>query len=559
MRKINSLIKNEFIKQYKKVSTKIILILILVSAVALPFAVKALSERENNHFYLESYKEHLSYIENTIKSLDSKTDKGSQLQKLYLEAEKTQVKMTIDNNINYNDWRQDSTHQWLDKEIEAITIKAIIDGYDETTILENGRFRGKENGNGALTVYYQMPKEEVQKALDKTKKASSELKDSIEKNDFMKYLDKSISSLKDAVTSNKDMIKVLEEKIKSEPKNEQAKNELEQSKKQLEITEERLKATQYRYDNKVPYDDKDWRNLTIKDLAMNAERKGQKLSTEEEFKQQNTYEISQGLTYEDYKKNYEDNQQKVKEAIELDWYSLKNNIPQVKFANDARNMVDNLYLMYVSVVIVLCIIIAGGIVSSEYSTGTVRLLMIRPVSRWKFLLSKLLTVFIIGYSTLILSVLMIVLSSGALLGFGGFATKVLTYSNGAIVQQNYLLSMIPKLLFSSISLIFIVSVAFMLSTVVKNTALAVGLTTVLYLGSSPATFIMARLKMKWVANTVLPYMNLSSFYGDSFTAEMLKNQFNIILDKNFGAMQLAVLAAVLIGISFAVFTKRDVK
>lgn len=559
MRKINSLIKNEFIKQYKKVSTKIILILILVSAVALPFAVKALSERENNHFYLESYKEHLSYIENTIKSLDSKTDKGSQLQKLYLEAEKTQVKMTIDNNINYNDWRQDSTHQWLDKEIEAITIKAIIDGYDETTILENGRFRGKENGNGALTAYYQMPKEEVQKALDKTKKASSELKDSIEKNDFMKYLDKSISSLKDAVTSNKDMIKVLEEKIKNEPKNDQAKNELEQSKKQLEITEERLKATQYRYDNKVPYDDKDWRNLTIKDLAMNGERKGQKLSTEEEFKQQNTYEISQGLTYEDYKKNYEDNQQKVKEAIELDWYSLKNNIPQVKFANDARNMVDNLYLMYVSVVIVLCIIIAGGIVSSEYSTGTVRLLMIRPVSRWKFLLSKLLTVFIIGYSTLILSVLMIVLSSGALLGFGGFATKVLTYSNGAIIQQNYLLSMIPKLLFSSISLIFIVSVAFMLSTVVKNTALAVGLTTVLYLGSSPATFIMARLKMKWVANTVLPYMNLSSFYGDSFTAEMLKNQFNIILDKNFGAMQLAVLAAVLIGISFAVFTKRDVK
>lgn len=559
MRKINSLIKNEFIKQYKKVSTKIILILILVSATALPFAVKALSEREDNHFYLESYKEHLSYIENTIKSLDSKTDKGSQLQKLYLEAEKTQVKMTIDNNINYNDWRQDSTHQWLDKEIEAITIKAIIDGYDETTILENGRFRGKENGNGALTAYYQMPKEEVQKALDKTKKASSELKDSIEKNDFMKYLDKSISSLKDAVTSNKDMVKVLEEKIKNEPKNEQAKNELEQSKKQLEITEERLKATQYRYDNKVPYDDKDWRNLTIKDLAMNAERKGQKLSTEEEFKQQNTYEISQGLTYEDYKKNYEDNQQKVKEAIELDWYSLENNIPQVKFANDARNMVDNLYLMYVSVVIVLCIIIAGGIVSSEYSTGTVRLLMIRPVSRWKFLLSKLLTVFIIGYSTLILSVLMIVLSSGTLLGFGGFATKVLTYSNGAIVQQNYLLSMIPKLLFSSISLIFIVSVAFMLSTVVKNTALAVGLTTVLYLGSSPATFIMARLKMKWVANTVLPYMNLSSFYGDSFTAEMLKNQFNIILDKNFGAMQLAVLAAVLIGISFAVFTKRDVK
>ena len=48
MRKIGILTKNELIKKYKKVGTKVILILILISALAIPGAIKFISEKERN-------------------------------------------------------------------------------------------------------------------------------------------------------------------------------------------------------------------------------------------------------------------------------------------------------------------------------------------------------------------------------------------------------------------------------------------------------------------------------------------------------------------------------
>ena len=211
--------------------------------------------------------------------------------------------------------------------------------------------------------------------------------------------------------------------------------------------------------------------------------------------------------------------------------------------------------MYVSIAIILCIIIGGGIVSSEYSTGTVRLLIIRPVSRWKILLSKLISVFIIGYGVLLTTVVLNIISSGIINGFGGLATKVIAFSGDKIVEQNFIISIIPKLLFSSISLIFIIALVFAISTIIKNTALAVGLTTVAYLGSSIATMIMAGLGMKWVGKTILPYMNLSTFITDPNYAERFND---IVLNPTMGAIQLLVFVTILIIASLLVFEKRDV-
>ena len=185
--------------------------------------------------------------------------------------------------------------------------------------------------------------------------------------------------------------------------------------------------------------------------------------------------------------------------------------------------------------------------------------MIRPVSRWKFLFSKLMAVLIVGYTTLILSVGMLIISSGITYGFKGFGTNVISFVGGSIVEKNYIASIIPKLMFSSISLIFIIAVAITLSTITRNTALSVGLTMMMYLGSSPATLMLTGLNMKWVTKTIFPYMNLSNFYGDSIIVGMIKQQFGVNLDPNFGAAYLLIFAAILLAISFISFVKRDVK
>ncbi|WP_346939267.1 ABC transporter permease subunit [uncultured Clostridium sp.] len=554
MRKVCGLIKNELIKQYKKISVKVIVVLILLASIMLPVALNFLRNRDQEKWYIESYNQDIQWKQTEITNIDA-SKKNRDIQKKLYEEDIKMSQTLIDNNVSWDDWRQEVASQAATKSKEAAILSGISEGLAGEELFSNIH----EFDINIFNEYMNMDKDELQKAIDSKNKESKELYDSVIKNDYLVYIEKSIKSSKEEIKNRESTIKTSEEEVKKNPDNKNLVAELENSKLQLKALEERLKATEYRYNNKISYDNKDWKNNTIKDIAYNIDKKSERLLSETEFTQYNSEKVAKGYTYEQYKKDYEDKIKSIEQAIALDWYSLENNIPQVKLDNDIRDSVDTTYLMYVSIAIILCIIIGGGIVSSEYSTGTVRLLMIRPVSRWKILLSKLISVFIIGYGVLLTTVVLNIISSGIINGFGGLATKVIAFSGDKIVEQNFIISIIPKLLFSSISLIFIIALVFAISTIIKNTALAVGLTTVAYLGSSVATMIMARLGMKWVGKTILPYMNLSTFITSSYYVEMFKSEYNIVLNPTMGAIQLLVFATILIIISFLVFEKRDVK
>lgn len=554
MSKVCGLVKNELIKQYKKTSVKVIVILILLASIMLPVALKFLNNRDESKWYINSYNQEIQWKQTEITNIDS-SRKNKDIQKKILEEGIKMSQTLIDNNISWDDWRNEVANQAAIKSKEAIILSGIAEGLSGEELF----FDIYEFEIGMFNEYMEMSKEELQKAIDSKNKESKELYDSVIKNDYLAYLEKNIKNSKEEIKNLKSTIKTSEEEVKKNPNNKNLVAELENSKIQLKSLEERLEATEYRYNNKIPYDNKNWKNNTIRDIAYKIDEKSERLLSETEFTQYNSEKVARGYTYEEYKKDYEKKIKSIEQAIALNWHSLENNIPQVKFDNDIRNSVDTTYLMYVSVAIILCIIVGGGIVSSEYSTGTVRLLMIRPVSRWKILLSKLISVFIIGYGMLLISVVLNIISSGIINGFGGLATKVISFSGESIVEQNFIISIIPKLLFSSISLIFIIALVFAISTIIKNTALAVGLTTVAYLGSSAATLIMANLGMRWVGKTILPYMNLSTLITDSYYMQMFKDQYNIVLNPTMGAIQLLVFALILIIASFLVFEKRDVK
>lgn len=554
MRKVCGLIKNELIKQYKKISVKVIVVLILLASIMLPVALNFLRNRDQEKWYIDNYNQDIQWKQTEITNIDT-SKKNKDIQKKLYEEDIKMSQTLIDNNVSWDDWRLEVARQAATKSKEAIILSGIVEGLSGEELF----FNLHEFDVSMFNKYMEMSKEERQKAIDSKNKESKELYDSVIKNDYLVYLEKNIKTSKEEIKNLKSTIKTSEEEVKKNSNNKNLVTELENSKVQLKALEERLAATEYRYNNKIPYDNKNWKNNTIRDIAYKIDEKGERLLSETEFTQYNSEKVAKGYTYEEYKKDYDKKIKSVEQAIALDWYSLENNIPQVEFQQDIRNSVDTTYLMYVSIAIILCIIIGGGIVSSEYSTGTVRLLMIRPVSRWKILLSKLISVFIIGYGVLLTTVGLNIISSGIINGFGGLATNVIAFSGDKIVEQNFIISIIPKLLFSSISLIFIIALVFAISTIIKNTALAVGLTTVAYLGSSVATMIMASLGMKWVGKTILPYMNLSTFVTRPHYAEMFKSEYNIVLNPTMGAIQLLVFATILIIASFIVFQKRDVK
>lgn len=555
MGKIFGLIKNEWIKQYKKISVKIILILILVASIAAPFLLKFFNSNNNDlKWSMESYENQLEWLQVEKDGVDTAA-KNAQINKDIIQVEIDSFNLRMEKKISWSDWRDTIIGDMQYKQNMVIMLNGIKSGLKGSD-LTNNIYRIDPI---SLDEYYELSSEELQKEIDKFTNEAAELKNTIENNDYMAYLSGVIKSTEKDIEDSKKTITTLEADLAKDKENKEIPLEIEELKKSIGTQEELLKAYKYKFDNNIVYDAKDWKHNTVEHIKMSIEAKNEQLLTEEAFKQQYSWEINrQGYTYEKYQADREERIAKAEESLTLDWYSLENNIPQVQFIKDARNSLNETYLFYVTIAILLCIIIGGGIVSSEYSTGTVRLLMIRPVSRWKILFSKLAAVFIMGYGAMFTAFLLNIVSSGIAHGFGTLGTPMLALKDGVVVHQNFILSLIPNLMFASISLIFIIAVVFFFSTVGRNTALAVGLTMVGFLGSMPAAQVAANLKMTWIGSTFLPYVNLTTFAGgESWVLQSLE-QMGVTLNATMGAVQLLVIAVVLTVISFLVFTKRDV-
>lgn len=555
MGKIFALIKNEWIKQYKKVSIKVILILIIIASFAAPFVLKYFNNSNDMKWTVDNYKHNIEWKQMEKDGLVTEA-KNYEISKKIIQLDIDMYNLKIDEKISWNDWRD----QVLSEAVLNLKTIEILNGI-KSGIPVNELLNGIYDFDPTyLEQFYSMSKEELEKEIETLSKKANDSYSVVKENNYMSYLSEVIKNSEKEIEENKKTLTMMNEELTKNKDDEKLKKQIDMISSSIKSMEETLAANKYRYDNNIEYDSNSWKHNTIEDVIASINVKGEELLNEEQFKQQFSYEINRNnYTYEKYKADRDARIAKAESDLKLDWYSLENNIPQVQYSNDARASLKSTYIIYVNIAIILCIIIGGGIVSSEYSTGTVRLLMIRPVSRWKILLSKLVSVLMVGYGAMFVALLINIVSSGIAFSFKDLSIPIIALKEGVIVHQNFILSLMPNFLFVSISLIFIIAVVFTLSTVIKNTALAVGLTMVGFLGSMPATIVGGQLGMLWLDKTFIPYVNLTSYIdGGSFMIQQLK-QAGMNLSATSGAIQLIVLSVILIGISFVVFSKRDVK
>ncbi|UNL83537.1 ABC transporter permease [Priestia koreensis] len=205
----------------------------------------------------------------------------------------------------------------------------------------------------------------------------------------------------------------------------------------------------------------------------------------------------------------------------------------------------------------MVLVVASDIVSSENSMGTIKLLLTRPVRRWKILMSK--------YMTLVLAVSIIVLMFGALaylisgivFGFTGWSAPVLT---GFTVQSGELntagVHLVPqwRYLLMEFGLAWFVSLvvgtfSFMFSVLIRSTAAGMGV----MLACLIAGTILSNMVSSWETAKYLFVVNLDLtgyLAGSPPPIEGMTLGFSLIV--------LAIWGAAAFITSFLVFTKRDV-
>lgn len=155
-------------------------------------------------------------------------------------------------------------------------------------------------------------------------------------------------------------------------------------------------------------------------------------------------------------------------------------------SDSLKGSLQYFYSQYGVFIIVVIIMIAGTIVSEEWSKGTIKLLLVKPYTRTQILLSKFLTVLIISAFVIVSTILIQILVGGILFGFESLFEPVVVYnlSTNAIQEINIFAYLGIQTLTQLPIIILLATLAFAISTIFSNSALAITVSLLGYMGAS---------------------------------------------------------------------------
>ena len=294
-------------------------------------------------------------------------------------------------------------------------------------------------------------------------------------------------------------------------------------------------------DNEKSTDESNWKYKTVVEMK-NAESEIKNL---DESKKSGVYVDSNEY------KNYEE----IKVKSE---YRLQNNIKfdiseNTSWINSGEFNFWSVFCtttMICSFIGLLVIIIAGGIVSSEFSGGTIKFLLINPVKRWKILVSKYVTTITFGYILIIITYIISAVMSLTVFGADNLSASFISVSDGVVKEIPGFLYVFKNYMLGSVEIVVMSSLAFAISSVARSSALAIGISVMAYFGGNTVMLILSQLNISWARYLIWANVDLSGIMEGSgmFMGQTLTSAFAVI----------AVHMVIFLMIAWDGFTRREV-
>lgn len=143
------------------------------------------------------------------------------------------------------------------------------------------------------------------------------------------------------------------------------------------------------------------------------------------------------------------------------------------------------------------IIIAAGIFSNEFSTGTIKFLLINPVKRHKIFWSKYITCISLLFISLLIFWLIHFAATLILCGSSGIDGVYLYYENGAVQESSIIIHAIKQYAVTGLAIIPTVTLAFTISAFLRSSALAIALSLGIELAGSTITMFLFAFGHDW--------------------------------------------------------------
>jgi ABC-type transport system involved in multi-copper enzyme maturation permease subunit len=211
-----------------------------------------------------------------------------------------------------------------------------------------------------------------------------------------------------------------------------------------------------------------------------------------------------------------------------------------------------------SMIVLMILILAGGAVSQEIATGSIKSLIIAPVKRWKIFTAKLMSLLTVGIVGLIIHYLLVIILTGIFFGLDTLQPYVFAVSGkaGSLNPFVYLLAGQGVRL---LDVIVFMSFALMLSVLTRNTAASVGISMASFFGVSLASELLFILPAaEWIK--FLPFNHLSlisKFFPFAEQNYFMENQNETTLV--FSLIYITIAVVCMIYTALDSFNRRDIK
>lgn len=227
-------------------------------------------------------------------------------------------------------------------------------------------------------------------------------------------------------------------------------------------------------------------------------------------------------------------------------YHIEQNIKPEPY-DGWQYVLDNSFLS--SLISLFTIVVAAGIISNEFKWGTIKLLLIRPISRTKILVSKYASVLIFALTLLVFLLVISWITGAIMFGLNGLNPSFVQEQTTGFTQVSLWGEILKAYGFSLVTLVMMSTFAFMISAIFRSSGMAIGLAIFLMMAGNAIVAFLAQ--YDWAKYILFANTNLKQYMAGGMPI-------NEDMTLTFSITVLAVYFIVFIVAAWTAFTKRDI-
>ncbi len=280
-------------------------------------------------------------------------------------------------------------------------------------------------------------------------------------------------------------------------------------------------------------------------------------------------ELSKYIGFENF------NSYELKEELTKTNYYLDNNIIETNVANafmyntnsqDKTNAFDYMYFSLETIsifVVAFTVIIGAGMVAKEYSDGTMKLLAIRPYSRSKIILSKILATLFVSFIFVLIAVVMSTIIGIIIYGIS-FPSMLLVFNASYAFTVPVWVAFLIYIVCLMIKIYVYALLSIAISTIFKSYIVSVCVSLGIYLLNIILTFVSSG--ASWLKFNPFANLDLFKYFGGSFIVNNVGNNItNLFYSPVFADTSIWLTVSVIVVscivlnlVIFSIFKNRDI-